>query len=139
MPHCNSHSNNSHANANVNAANAENSNNNHTGFKGVPTNVYDDCPALMSDGRFLTSYLPNCQLNKNLGKLFGSKPLTCWEYTYYLTNESGKVNNFMNQEYKQNYGCSAYPYKIIEPELKQDCNTDNCVIRTANPHGMGIF
>ena len=51
----------------------------------------------MSDGRFLTSYLPNCQLNRKLGKLFDSKPLTSWEYTYYLTNEAGKVKNHMNQ------------------------------------------
>ena len=35
--------------------------------------------------------------------------------------------------------CSAYPYKIIEPELKQDCNTDNCVINKVNNGGMGIF
>ena len=130
MPHCN-------VNSNTNSNNDVNDN--HTKFVGVPNNVYDDCPALMSDGRFLTSYLPNCQLNNNLGKLFDSKPLTSKEFTYYLTNGSNKVNNFMNQEYKNNYGCSAYPYKIIEPELKQDCNTDNCVIRTANPHGMGIF
>ena len=130
MPHCN-------VNSNTNSNNDVNDN--HTKFVGVPNNVYDDCPALMSDGRFLTSYLPNCQLNNNLGKLFDSKPLTSKEFTYYLTNGSNKVNNFMNQEYKNNYGCSAYPYKIIEPELKQDCNTDNCVIRTPNPHGMGIF
>ena len=134
MPHCNVNSN---TNSNVNSNNDVNDN--HTKFVGVPNNVYDDCPALMSDGRFLTSYLPNCQLNNNLGKLFDSKPLTSKEFTYYLTNGSNKVNNFMNQEYKNNYGCSAYPYKIIEPELKQDCNTDNCVIRTPNPHGMGIF
>lgn len=134
MPHCNVNSN---TNSNVNSNNDVNDN--HTKFVGVPNNVYDDCPALMSDGRFLTSYLPNCQLNNNLGKLFDSKSLTSKEFTYYLTNGSNKVNNFMNQEYKNNYGCSAYPYKIIEPELKQDCNTDNCVIRTPNPHGMGIF
>ena len=40
---------------------------------------------------------------------------------------------------KNSYGCSAYPYKIIDPELKQDCNTDNCVVNSINPHGSGIF
>ena len=46
---------------------------NNSNFKGVPTNVYDDCPALMSDGRFLTSYLPNCELkyyNSNIAQSF---------------------------------------------------------------------
>ena len=86
MPHCN-------VNSNTNSNNDVNDN--HTKFVGVPNNVYDDCPALMSDGRFLTSYLPNCQLNNNLGKLFDSKPLTSKEFTYYLTNGSNKVNNFI--------------------------------------------
>ena len=131
MPSCNSHANNNTVPAN--------NNNSHAKFQGVPTNVYDDCPALMSDGRFLTSYLPNCELNNTLGRLLNDKPLTSWEYTYKLTNEAGKAQNFMNQQYKKNYGCSAYPYKIVEPELKQDCNTDNCVINTVNSGGLGIY
>ena len=113
--------------------------NNYSNFQGVPTNVYDDCPALMSDGRFLTSYLPNCELNRTLEKLYNEKPLTSWQYSYNLANGAGKAHDFMNQQYKKNYGCSAYPYKIIEPELKQDCNTDNCVINTVNKQGMGIY
>jgi len=32
----------------------------------VPNNVFDDCPALMSDGRFITSYLPNCEMNNRV-------------------------------------------------------------------------
>jgi len=115
------------------------SNNNYAEFKGVPNNNYDDCPALMSDGRFITSYKPNCEMNKTMSNLFEKKPITSWEYSYYLKNEADKAQNFMNKEYKQEYGCNAYPYKIIEPELKQDCNTDNCVINTVNKGGMGIY
>ena len=43
------------------------------------------------------------------------------------------------EQYKKNYGCSAYPYKIVEPKMKQDCNTDNCVINTVNKGGLGIY
>ena len=107
-------------------------------FKGAQNNVYDDCPALMSDGRFITSYLPNCEMNKRIQRLYSNSPLSSWEYTYYLTNKPGKTADFMNNQYQQKYGCSVYPYKIIEPELKQDCNLDNCVINKVNPSGMGI-
>jgi len=107
-------------------------------FNGAPNNVYDDCPALMSDGRFITSYLPNCQMNKNVSKLYSPKPLTSWEYTFNLNNKGGEAQQYFNNKYQQNYGCKAFPYKIIEPELKQDCNTDNCIINNINPSGMGI-
>ena len=116
---------------------SNNNNNNNNGL--VPNNNYEDCPALMSDGRFITNYKPNCTMNNTISKLFDTKPLTSWEYTYYLTNEAGKVNDFVDGQYNKTYGCTAYPYKIIEPELKQDCNTDNCVIRNVNPPGMGIY
>ena len=116
-----------------------NNSNTHAEFKGVPNNNYDDCPALMSDGRFITNYLPNCQMNNNVSKRLNSKPLSSWEYTYLLTNEAGKANNYFNNQYQQKYGCSAYPYKIIDPVLKQDCNTDNCVINNLNNGGMGMY
>ena len=120
--------------------NNNNNNNNlkHAEFVGVPNNNYEDCPALMSDGRFITSYKPNCEMNNTISGLFDNKKLSSWEYTYYLTNEAGKVNDHINGQYNKQYGCTAYPYKIIDPELKQDCNTDNCVIRNVNPKGMGI-
>ena len=117
-----------------------NNNNNleYAEFVGVPNNNYEDCPALMSDGRFITSYKPNCEMNNTISGLFDEKKLSSWELTYYLTNEATKVHNYVNNQYSKNYGCSAYPYKIIEPELKQDCNTENCVIRNVNPNGLGI-
>ena len=108
-------------------------------FVGVPNNNYDDCPALMSDGRFITSYKPNCEMNNTISGLFDEKKLSSWELTYYLTTEAGKVHNYVNNQYSKNYGCSAYPYKIIEPELKQDCNYDNCVMKNGNPNGLGVY
>ena len=125
---------------NSNNRNSNNSNNGefHSGVH-VPNNVFDDCPALMSDGRFITSYLPNCEMNNRVSKLFSDKPLTSWEYTYYLNNQGDKAQNYFNSQYTQKYGCSGYPYKIVEPELKQDCNTDNCVIKTVNKDGMALY
>ena len=105
----------------------------------VPNNNYDDCPALMSDGRFITNYLPNCQMNNNVSKQLNKEKLTSWEYTYLLTNEAGKANDYFNNQYQEKYGCKEYPYKIVEPELKQDCNTDNCVINNINKGGLGIY
>ena len=148
MPHCNSHrNNNNNVNNNVNNVNNNNNNVNNSvvrvrkdsSFLGTPNNYYEDCPALMSDGRFITSYLPNCEMNNNVAKLYSGKPLTSWEYTYYLTNEAGKANNYFLNKYNEEYGCKAYPYKIIEPKLKQDCTIDNCVINDINPPGMAMY
>jgi len=159
MPNCNAHPHvnanmnvnsnanmnvNSNANMNVNSnanmnVNVDNKNNNYSKFNKVPSNVYDDCPALMSDGRFITSYLPNCEMNNNVSKLFSNKPLTSWEYTYYLTNEAGKANSYFLNKYQKEYGCKAYPYKIIDPKLKQDCTIDNCVINDINLPGMAMY
>ena len=132
MPHCKSNINsvnNTKSNNNNNHNHKNNNNNNSvvevrkdSSFLGVSNNYYEDCPALMSDGRFITNYLPNCEMNNNVARLYSGKPLTSWEYTYYLTNEAGKANNYFLNKYNEEYGCKAYPYKIIEPNVFTDGN-----------------
>ena len=103
-------------------------------------NNFSGCPAIMSDGRFITNYKPNCEMNKTIEHTFNSKvPMTSWEYKYNLTINSDKVMGFINNNNTNRYGCSGYGYEVPEPLLKQDCNVDNCVInRTGNKNGIGI-
>ena len=113
-------------------------NNDEFKFPSARDNYFKDCPALMSDGRFITSWIPNCEMNANIEKLFGKKKLNSWEYTYDLTNESKKVFNYIDNNYKKNYSCSEY-YNIPGPLLVQDCNIDNCVINnTGDKTGIGL-
>ena len=120
----------------VKFTNNKNNNNNMGG-----DNNFDGCPALMSDGRFITSYKPNCEMNRMIERSFQSKvPLTSWEYKYNLTNQADKVMELVNDTNKKQYGCSGYSYEVPQPLLKQDCNFDNCVInRTGNNNGIGIY
>ena len=120
-----------------NTVNFNNNNNNNMGGD----NNFDGCPALMSDGRFITSYKPNCEMNRMIESSFQSKvPLTSWEYKYHLTNHADKVMGFVNNNNTNNYGCSGYGYEVPQPLLKQDCHLDNCVInRTGNNNGIGLY
>ena len=116
-----------------------NSNNNSNGY--ASNNNFDGCPALMSDGRFLTSYKPNCEMNKKIENTFNKNiPMTSWEYKYHLTNNADKVMGFINNNNKNQYGCSGYGYQVPQPSLKQDCKLDNCVINnTGNNNGIGLY
>ena len=53
--------------------NTVNFNNNGKNNMGGGDNNFDGCPALMSDGRFITSYKPNCEMNRMIEKSFQSK------------------------------------------------------------------
>ena len=121
-----------------NTVNFNNNNNNNNNMGG--DNNFDGCPALMSDGRFITSYKPNCEMNRMIERSFQSKvPLTSWEYKYNLTNQADKVMGLVNDTNKKLFGCSGYGYEVPQPLLKQDCHLDNCVInRTGNNNGIGI-
>jgi len=104
-------------------------------------NNFEGCPAIMSDGRFITNYKPNCEMNRTIERTFQSKvPLTSWEYKYNLTNQADKIMGLINNKDNKMYGCSGYGYEVPLPLLKQDCNVDNCVInRTGNNNGIGLY
>ena len=118
--------------------NNNNNNNNSNGY--ASNNNFQGCPALMSDGRFLTSYKPNCEMNREYESVLSDKPLSSWQYKYHLTNNTDKVFNTINNNYKNLYGCSGYGYEVPLPSVKQDCSLDNCAInRTGNNNGIGIY
>jgi hypothetical protein len=127
---------------NNNIMNSGNNNNMNSGNnnKYASNNNFKGCPALMSDGRFLTNYKPNSDMNKVFENTLSDKPLSSWEYKYHLTNNSKKVFDLMNNNYNNMYGCSDYGYEIPLPSVKQDCNQDNCVINnTGNKNGIGLY
>ena len=108
MPHCNNHK------MKPQPLPQSINDNDNVKFEGVPNNVYPDCPALMSDGRFITNYLPNCEMNFNVSRVYSNKPLNSWEYTFYLNNEAQKAGNYFNNIYKEDYSCPPDAYKIIQ-------------------------
>ena len=116
-------------------------NNNNTNKVGGGDNNFDGCPALMSDGRFITNYKPNCEMNRRIEGTFNKNtPMTSWEYKYNLTNGADKVIGFIDNNNKKEYGCSGYGYQVPQPLLKQDCGLDNCVINnTGNNNGIGLY
>ena len=138
----NNQNNNNNRNNNNNNNNRNNNNNNNVNNNSrnnIPDNRYDNCPALMSDGRFITNYKPNCEMNRNIESSFKNGILSSWEYKYNLINKSNEVLSNIDNFYNNNFSCPRYPYKILEHELKQDCNYDNCILNNANSNGLGIY
>ena len=130
----------------VNNNNSNNSNNStQTGY--ASDNFFDGCPALMSDGRFITNYKPNCEMNRRIESTFNKgTPMSSWEYKYHLTNDTEKVLDVVNNNNNKMYGCTAHPYNVPGPAIKQDCNYDNCIIKSTNNNnnnnnnnGIGLY
>ena len=46
----------------------------------ISDNYHEDFPARMSDGRFITNYHPNCEMNGEI-----QKNMTSWQYRTFLT------------------------------------------------------
>ena len=55
-------------------------------------NFFDDFPARMADGRFITDYSPNCDNNMK-----HKKELSGWEYRQYLTNNAETIMQEINE------------------------------------------
>lgn len=98
-------------------------------------NNYHYLNARMSDGRFITNYSPNCELNR---KLQGN--MSSFQYRTYLTNYTDKLLNTMDQNIKQKYGCQECQGNLpVLPKYEQNCFENGyCEINTINENGIGL-
>ena len=91
--------------------------------------------ARMSDGRFITDYSPNCELN---GKLQGD--MTSWQYRMFLTKNSDNILNNINMQNKKLFGCNECEGNVpILPKYEQNCSKNGyCVVNEINKNGIGL-
>ena len=102
----------------------------------IPDNVVNDFPARMADGRFITNYYPNCEINSGI-----QGNMSSWQYRNLLTKDSNRVINMMNEFNKQYYGrgsTSGGLQGVFEPRYVQMCDINGCAIKEVNPQGFGI-
>ena len=101
--------------------NTVNSNNNNSnGY--ASNNNFQGCPALMSDGRFLTSYKPNCEMNRAYESVLSDKPLSSWQYKYHLTNNTDKSIHFENYPESND--------ELINKHLENDMELAKSIIKS---------
>ena len=102
----------------------------------VNDNFYNDFPARMSDGRFITSYAPNCELN-----LRGQKNMSSWEYKLLLTRKGNEIRDAIESKTNEVYGCDNCndPSIPLENQYLQDCTSYGCHITESNPKGAGLY
>lgn len=100
----------------------------------VTDNFHPDFPARMSDGRFITNYLPNCQLN-----LMYQQDKTSWQYRAYLTRMSDKIRSHENTLNESIYGCDVcHEDKGMPHRFEQICNENGCTFKQVDPEGIGV-
>ena len=56
----------------------------------VPNNKFQDCPAQMEDGRYITDYRPNVMINTQLEKQNGIERNN-YEYRQFLIHNGNKI------------------------------------------------
>ena len=74
----------------------------------VPNNKYNDCPALMADGRQFTDYRANSQINMNV--MEKKNLMSNYEYRNFLIkNGNSMIDNdrIITQEKNECIGCDA--------------------------------
>jgi|TARA_Y100000389_G_C17396476_1_gene482836 hypothetical protein len=102
----------------------------------VSDNVLQDFPARMSDGRFITDYYPNCEMNAGI-----SNNMSSWQYRLLLSKQSNNVINKMNMFYNTNFGrgsTSGGLDNVFKHRYEQKCNIHGCAIKEVDPTGFGI-
>ena len=67
-------------------------------------NNFEGCPAIMSDGRFITNYKPNCEMNRTieLEKFFSILPAFRGSFQNINYNYNSIVNNSISKPYISN-------------------------------------
>ena len=100
----------------------------------VSDNYFTDFPSRMSDGRFMTDYSPNCEMNLKM-----QNDLTSWQYRYMLMNDS---NNIMNNSQVLNesmYGCQkCVSNEIPKARYVQKCDHTGCKLSETEKFGIGL-
>ena len=56
----------------------------------IPNNKFQDCPAQMNDGRYITDYRPNVMINTQLKKQNGIKR-NSYEYRQFLIHNGNRI------------------------------------------------
>ena len=57
----------------------------------VPNNKFQDCPAQMEDGRYITDYRPNVMINTQLEKTEWNRTYDNYEYRQFLIHNGNKI------------------------------------------------
>lgn len=102
----------------------------------VTDNFYKDFPARMSDGRFVTDYSPNCNMN-----LSAQKNMSSWDYKLFLTRNAEKIMSHIHNYENSVYGCDNCndPNIPLSHQFEQNCAKGGCHIKQVNPNGAGLL
>ena len=92
--------------------------------------------AKMSDGRFITDYSPNCELNNKY-----QKNMTSFQYRTFITNNTTNIMDNERDDLFNKYLCnSCQGNNEVLPKYEQKCNLNGkCNLNIINQNGIGLF
>jgi hypothetical protein len=99
----------------------------------ISDNYHEDFPARMSDGRFITNYHPNCEMNGEI-----QQNMTSWQYRTFLTRYTDNLMDQTNQINNKLYGCDTCDKVSLPNKSKQLCTPNGCQINVVNKDGLGL-
>jgi len=102
----------------------------------VSDNVISEFPARMADGRFITNYHSNCEMNAGI-----QNGMSSWQYRQLLMKDSDRIVNSMDSFNKQLFGAGSstrHQSNVFEPRYEQSCSIHGCSIKEVAPQGFGI-
>lgn len=101
----------------------------------VSNNKYLNCPALMSDGRFVTDYRPRCDKNLELmKKADADSNAQCRQWLIKHSTELINENIYKFEQQNKCYECNSKPVPV---QNVCTVNRINMSCETVNPDGIG--
>jgi hypothetical protein len=107
----------------------------------VTDNFFSDFPARMSDGRFITNYLPNCQQNFKY-----QQGMSSWQYRTYLTRMGDDIRKHEMDMNEQMYGYDLSDNTGLTSDMKppghkyeQTCDENGCSFKEVDVDGIGVM
>jgi hypothetical protein len=95
-------------------------------------NQYEDCPAIMSDGRLFTNYTPRCLQEYRLEDAEG-RPLTSFQYRQFL------IDNGKELIRRQQMAAMPSPHAPVpRAQRLQACDNRGCHMSSLQPGGLGL-
>ena len=101
-------------------------------------NQYNDCPAIMSDGRFITDFSPRCLQEFQLRAKDG-RPLTSFEYRQFLVNNAEDIISKQRDVTDHLFTCKGCTWATAPPGMRyQKCDSHSCTATGPNFDGLGL-
>lgn len=104
----------------------------------MANNQFPDCPAIMSDGRFLTNFAPRCLQEYTLASEDGT-PASSFQYRQYLIGNAARIMQRERAAAGSAGGCKSCDWDTQPGAFRvQACDSGTCSFSPIDMSGLGL-